>query len=162
VTKRTTTSDPGAYFDKLSRHMAAADGAGVEYGIRDEPHYSGLTTAQLARRLERGDEARGLEPRPFFEQAEEDMRVIAPRLLKRATQAIVKGKDPARALETLADAAHEAMSRAIDNFDDPPNKPSTIKRKGRNDPLVSRGDLLAAADAVVVMDAGSDADESEE
>lgn len=152
------TTDPGAYFDKLSRHMKAADGVGVEYGIRDEPHRSGMTTAQLARRLERGDKDRGLEPRPFFEQAEEDMRVISPRLLKRAQQAIIKGKSPLPALNTLADAAREALVRSIDNFSDPPNKRATIKRKGRNDPLVDQGGLIEAADAVVVMDAGSDAD----
>jgi len=151
-------ADLGDYFDRLSRRLHAADGAGVEYGIRDEPHRSGLTTAQLARRLGRGDTDRGLEPRPFFEQAEEDMRTIAPRLLKRAQQAIQKGKDPERSLETLADAAREAMVRSIDNFEDPPNKASTIKRKGRNDPLVDSGDLMRAADAVVVLDAGSDAD----
>ena len=152
------SADAGAYFDKLSRRLDAADGAGVEYGIRDEPHRSGMTTAQLARRLHDGDPDRGLEPRPFFEQAEEDLRTIAPRLQKRALQAIMKSKDPERALQTLADAAREALARSIDNFEDPPNKPSTIKRKGRNDPLVDHGDLIKAVDAVVVMDAGGDAD----
>lgn len=153
-----TSADAGAYFDKLARRLNAADGTGVEYGIRDEPHYSGLTTAQLARRLERGDPDRGLPARPFFEQAEEDMKTIAPRLLKRAVQQIQKGKSPARALDTLADAAREALVRAIDNFDDPSNAASTIKRKGRDDPLVSTGAMRDAADAVVVMDAGGDAD----
>jgi len=152
------SADAGAYFDRLARRLNAADGAGVEYGIRDEPHYSGLTTAQLARRLERGDPDRGLPARPFFEQAEEDMRVISPRLLRRAVQQIQKGKSPERALDTLADAAREALVRAIDNFDDPSNAASTIKRKGRDDPLVSTGAMRDAADAVVVLDAGSSAD----
>jgi hypothetical protein len=152
------SADAGAYFDRLARRLNAADGAGVEYGIRDEPHYSGLTTAQLARRLERGDPDRGLPARPFFEQAEEDMRVISPRLLRRAVQQIQKGKSPERALDTLADAAREALVRAIDNFDDPSNAASTIKRKGRDDPLVSTGAMRDAADAVVVLDAGSNAD----
>lgn len=150
--------DAADHFDRLSKHLQAASGYGVEYGIREEPHYSGLTTSQLGRRLERGDPSRGLPARPFFEQAEEDLRTIAPRLLKQAAAAIMKGKDPERALGRLADASREALVRAIDTFTTPANAPSTIRQKGRDDPLVHRGDLMAAADAIVVSDAGDDAD----
>lgn len=147
-------SGPRNFFDDLARRLDAADGVGVEYGIRAEPHYSGLTTAELGRVLHNGRRDGSIPARPFFAQAEEDLRVIAPRLLKRAQREIERGKDPRRALDKLADAAREALSRSIDNFTDPPNAPATIRRKGRNDPLVDRGDLIKAVDAVVVYDPG--------
>lgn len=138
------------FFAKLARRLEAADGSGVVYGIRDEPHHSGLTTGELAEILQRGTRDGRIPPRDFMRVAAEDMEVIAPPRLRAAARALLKGKSPRRELEKLRDAAHESLVRAIDTFHTPENAPATIRSKGRDDPLVDTGVLRDAADAEIV------------
>jgi hypothetical protein len=62
--------------------------------------------------------------------------------MRLAAQAALRGRDPRPALAKGRDAAHEAVVRAIETWTDPPNAEGTIKRKGKDDPLVDGGDLL--------------------
>lgn len=136
--------------DRVIRRLEAADGVEVVYGIRDEPHHSGLSTTELARILIEGTRDGRIPPRDFMAVAAQDVEVVARPRLRAIARKLLRGEDPSRELSKLSDAAREAVSRAIDTFHTPENAPSTVRSKGRNDPLVDLGDLLAAADAEVI------------
>lgn len=61
-----------------------------------------------------------------------------------------KGLKTVEVVEALGIAAKDATKATISNFGNPPNAPATIKRKGRNSPLVDFGDLEKAITFQVV------------
>ena len=56
-----------------------------------------------------------------------------------AVLAVNKGKDPEPILRELADELREGLKRALLEYNAEPNAPSTIAKKGFNDPLVGAG-----------------------
>lgn len=134
---------------RIIRELEAADGVAVVWGVRDEPHHSGMTTGELAEILIKGTKDGRIPPRDFMQVAADEIEVIARPRLKAIARKLLRGEDPGRELVKLRDAAHEAVVRAIDTFHTPENAPATIRSKGRDDPLVDTGDLRDAADAEI-------------
>lgn len=128
----------------ISRRFAALHGMTIEGGIAGI-HPSGLSAEVLGTFLIEGTHKDGRQhspPRDFMQVAADEVKPIVDRAMKQASSAVVKGKDPRQALQRGAVAAHEAVSRAIDTFTTPANAPATIAKKGKDDPLVNKGDLL--------------------
>lgn len=117
----------------LSRRFRSLDGALVEFGVAGV-HPSGLEAGDLARIL--------IKERDFMAVAADEAKGAIDRGLKLAARAVLAGRDPRRPLAAARDAAHAAVERAIDTWQEPGNAESTIKRKGKDDPLVDKGDLL--------------------
>lgn len=140
------------YFDDLADRLDAMNGVGVEWGLSDAPHPSGMTAAALGRIL--------YKRRDFFADADREVEGEMSRYFGRALEATYAGLSPARALEDLADVAASALYTSIDTYYAVPNAPSTIRRKGFDKPLYDFGDLLKCVIAVVVDDAGADAGEA--
>ena len=135
---------------RIARQLEAAHGKSVVYGVRDEPHPSGMTAGELAEILIRGTRDGRIPPRDFMRVAADEIEVIARPRLRAIARKLLRGEDPSRELDKLSDAAREAVVRAIDTFHMPENAPSTQRAKGRDDPLVDLGNLRDAADAEVV------------
>lgn len=70
--------------------------------------------------------------------------------IREATIAALRSRNPLAALEALAAEVQAELQRSVSAFSDPPNAPSTVERKGRNDPLVDTGEMLNQAAAHVV------------
>ena len=117
----------------LSRRFRSLDGALVEFGVAGV-HPSGLEAGDLARIL--------IKKRDFLTVAADEAKGAIDRGLRLAASAALAGRDPRRPLAAARDAAHAAVERAIDTWQEPGNAASTIERKGRDDPLVDKGDLL--------------------
>ena len=68
--------------------------------------------------------------------------------LPELADALKEGVPPETALNRVGLQAQADIRRVIEEWKDPPNAPSTIKRKrsGRDNPLVDSGDLLDAID----------------
>lgn len=149
------------YFDDLADRLAAVDGVGVEYGLDDSPHPSGMTAAQLGRVLYKGYEPAGIPARDFFADADRDVKNASTYYFVRFMHDLQGGRLSQRALDDLSAIAADALRSSIDNYTEIPNKPSTIRRKGFNKPLYHHGDLIDCVIAVVTQDAGADSDEAE-
>lgn len=141
--------------DILVERLVGLDGAGVEVGFDDRIHPgSGLPTNELARILLKGfgeqGKGRWIPARDYLTPFRAEIKIGKDRLLKQAVQLALKGKDPSIAFEKLRVLAHEALVRVIDTFYDPANAPRTIKRKGRDDPLNDKGDLISSVVSRVI------------
>lgn len=150
--------DLAAQMREIAARLERADGAAVVYGIRDVPHYSGMSAAELGRilfegvpRSPGGVEVGGqrIPARNFFQDAETMIEAETPRLSARAARRIIRGVTVRQALEPLRVFCEDAIKTSIDIFMDPQNASSTIRKKGRDDPLFDRGDLLDAAGAEI-------------
>lgn len=140
------------YFRLLARRLEAADGTTVEYGVRDEPHSSGMSAQQLAEILRAGTRDGRIPARDFMQVAADELEVLARPRLKAIARKLLKGESPRREVDKLVGVAEEAVVRAIDTFHTPANATATIAAKGRDDPLVDGGDLRDAAGAWVAGD----------
>ena len=141
--------------DTLVERLVNLDGVGVEVGFDDRIHPgSGLPTNELARILLKGfgkqGEGRWIPARDYLTPFRDEIRMGQARLLKQAVQLTLKGKDASGPLEKLRTLAHETLSRVMDGFYDPENAPRTIRKKGRDDPLNDRGDLIDSIVARVI------------
>lgn len=123
----------------LERRFRSLDGAFVEFGIAGE-HPSGLDAAALGTILTEGTDT--IPARDFLAVAADECKLAVDRAMRLAARVALRGQDPRPALAKGRDAAHEAVVRAIDTWTDPPNAAATIRRKGKDDPLVNKGDLL--------------------
>jgi hypothetical protein len=126
---------------ELARRFHSLDGALVEFGVAGA-HPSGMEAAELAGILIAGTDDGKIPARDFITVAADEARGAIDRGLRLAAQAALAGRDPRRPLERARDAAHAAVERAIETWADPGNAASTIRAKGKDDPLVDKGDLL--------------------
>ena len=125
----------------LSKRIREMDGAYIAVGLAG-PHPSGMDAGKLASILKDGTQDGRIPARDFLTPAVEAAAPAVRHALKTAASAALRGKDPRPAMQRGALAAHEHLIKAIENFDTPPNAPSTIRKKGKDDPLVDSGALL--------------------
>lgn len=59
-------------------------------------------------------------------------------------QTLAEGVDPEIALELLGQVIEDDVKQAIETWEDPPNSPRTIRKKGRDMPLRDTGSLYRA------------------
>lgn len=79
--------------------------------------------------------------RPFVRTSAKAIRKKVPGL--------IQFKDNKIGVKKIATTAEKDMKRTIDRWSDPPNAPGTIRRKGRNDPLVDTGAMKNAVKAEI-------------
>lgn len=125
----------------LSRRLAELDGAYIAVGLAG-PHPSGLDAADLGRILSEGTQDGHIPARDFMGPAVEGAALAVKKALREAQRAALKGQSPIPAMRRGAEAAHSSLVRVIDTFDTPGNADATIRKKGKDDPLVDKGDLL--------------------
>jgi len=149
------------YFDDLADRLDAINGVGVEYGIADEAHPSGMSAAELGRILYYGTKDGHIPARDYISDAVREVDMQSPVFFGRVLAAAYAGRSPLRHLEDLADVAQQALYSSMQNYFAVPNAKATIRRKGFNDPLIHYGDLLGAVTAEVMWNAGDNAVDAE-
>lgn len=107
----------------------------------------GSSTAEVAALNNFGAPAAGIPPRPFFSN------MIAEKSPewgdKFAKLLELSDYDTNRALRRMGDGIANQLRQAIVSMKEPPNAPSTIARKGFDDPLVDTGNMLNSVDREV-------------
>lgn len=83
--------------------------------------------------------------RPFIASTIDANRVFLQREVAKVLRLHLSGKAPLLSnLAKVGDTLAQRVRDAGENWTNPPNAPSTIKRKGRNDPLTDTGEMLRA------------------
>lgn len=132
------------------RAMAGA----IEVGWDKRERYTdGTPVAMVALIQEFGtlrltkDGRQWIPPRPFMRQCVEKNKAKWVQFYMNRIEEGDKPSDAAKALKTVmvSDLRAEIIA-----FSDPPNAPSTVKKKGFDDPLVGKGTLLRTVTGEVI------------
>lgn len=143
-------------FNLLARQLADIDGMAVKLGavgaeaakLEDG---SELTLAELWHILEYGTEDGHIPERAALRKALIAGRDELAGIYRRVVHGVFTGKLTARqALGLLGLRAKTLVQRTIIAGVDPPNAPSTIKRKGSSKPLIDHGQLYRSIDYELV------------
>lgn len=122
------------------------NGVGIAVGVNEaegSAQYaaSGATVAEVALMNELG--TRTAPARPFIRDTV-DKHDNFRKEIRRAVQAINAGLMPEEALEHVGEQAVRAVQETIEKYSQPPNAPSTILKKGENNPLIETRMLQGA------------------
>lgn len=108
-----------------------------------------VPTAQVAAWNEWGDPDKGRPPRPFFRQMVAEKKSgwgkSMANLLKE------NGGNLSDMMDAMGVGISGQLQHSINEFDDPPLKPATIRAKGFAKPLIDTGEMLRAVDFEVVQ-----------
>ena len=89
-----------------------------------------------------------IPPRPFFRTM---IAKESPQWGKELGKLLIDGRYNARrALDGMGKVIGDQLQASIRNFSDPPNAPSTVRKKGFNKPLIDTSDMLKSVDHEVV------------
>ena len=100
----------------------------------------GKPVAMIAAIQEFGAPARNIPPRPFFRQTIASNSDNWPDLVEGLL--VSTNYDPTKTLLKTGEEIKGELQDSIIGFSDPPNAPSTIAKKGFDDPLISSGFML--------------------
>ena len=110
-------------------------------------------TVSIALINARGAPSANIPPRPVVEGYVRSQAAVIRRKHRSAVVAANRGKDPTPKLNELAEHLREGGKRAVIEYNEEPNAPSTERQKGFNNPLVGagadRGRLVAEFNAEV-------------
>ena len=126
--------------------LKALNGMRCAVGVTESTDGRGgaIGNAALLCLHEHGSPQRGIPARPLLEPAMESAGESVAGAAAEALSAALCGCDARAALEPLGRAALDAVLACFDAACWPPNAPSTVAHKGRNEPLVETGALRSA------------------
>lgn len=134
--------------DGLTKALAAIGsklqrGGVVNVGfLEGATNTEGVSIPMYAAINEFGAPSRGQPPRPFFRNMIAEKSPDWPARVTRALKAF--NYDVEKTLDFLGQDIQADLRQSIIDLADPPLKPSTIKRKGFDKPLIDKGDMLNA------------------
>ncbi len=116
----------------------------------------GVTHKRLAEINEYGEPALNIPPRPIFGPSMERNEGKYLEMIQKALTDAVHGKPWDTSVKEVADEMVRDVLFEIDNYGHQPRlHPSTIERKGHDQPWIESGDLSANIDAFVSLAASS-------
>lgn len=140
MARNVTVSDMDAGWGHAIAGLFEMDEAGVDVGVFEEdgphPHADdGASIADIALRNEFGDD--NVPARPFLATNYERNSRRYGDQAERVFAAVLRGQMTVdEALQSLGAVQASDVKTTITNWTTPPNAPSTVARKGENDPLV--------------------------
>jgi hypothetical protein len=137
----------GEKLDAALREMASkvANPATLRVGFLSSARYpSGEYVAMIAAIQEYGAPSRGIPPRPFFRNAIARYSPEWPKAIADLLKA--NDLDAKKTLDQTGAAIAGQLRQSVIDTNEPPNAPSTIRRKKSAKPLVDTGHLLASID----------------
>ena len=127
---------------KANLHIDSVEGSRntikVVVGYPDEMHRSGRSVADLAELLSEGDA--NIPARPHLEEG----LVFGTARIKRALTKYLKAKKGRRDPDQIGEAMLSSVKAYIFSSNLERNAPSTIRKKGSEQPLVEVGDLVSS------------------
>lgn len=128
----------GKFKSALREAAKKAAGGKVKVGIVEQATYeNGRSIAQVAYWNEYGTAT--IPPRPFFRQTIAEHKDEWPE--KAAAVMRRNGGDATQTLELMGESVKGQLVETIQNFREPPNAESTVRKKGFNKPLIDTGTL---------------------
>ena len=145
------TSKLQEMMDKLGVHHTVRVGflEGSNCGKNND-----ASAPQIANILEFGAPAAHIPARPFFRNMIDKTSPTWSRLLQAALKA--QDNDSASAMEMVGLKLAEYLQQSMEEFDDPGNADSTVKKKGFDKPLEDSKNLKRAADFQVTDNGGAE------
>src|SRR5690606_5993627 len=120
--------------DKLRTPHYALVGIHESAGV--EPGSDGLTVATLGAIQHFGND--DIPARPWLDKGAESG---TKDYLETIQEGVEDGLDAKQIMARVGEEAEGAIRQYITDLDSPPNKPSTIKRKGSSNPLIDTGNM---------------------
>lgn len=110
---------------------------------KEDSRYEGdISVADVAVINEYGSPELGIPPRPFFQNTLREQGGFNWWFKARAKDLFLGDASLGKLMESFAKIAVSYFKETIISFDDPPNRPDTIRKKGKDDPLIETGNLL--------------------
>lgn len=133
---------------KLKRSINKLTNKNIHVGfLNNTPHEGGrsdnVSNASLAYLQEMGAPSVNIPSRPFMSQSV-GSDVEVRRLLRSISKRVLK--DPTKSMDTLGASLVDLIKEVMEGGDFEDNKPSTVKKKGYNNPLIETRSLLSAVD----------------
>lgn len=122
--------------DDILKKLEKKEKKVLTVGFFDEKYPNGTRIGKVATANEYGVPEHNVPPRPFMRDT---VITRKPKWLKIVSEVISENLDVVRTLSILGDIIANDVSEMITAYTIPANKPSTIARKGFNDPLVDTG-----------------------
>lgn len=133
-----------SFKDKLSSFPKDAR---VEVGITTPVTYpNGTKIAYIASIQAHGTEDGRIPPRDFKAACSDDLKEKQKNFVIQYVRNFFRGKDTDGLVEELGITSANLLRTSVIEFKEPPNAPSTIKRKGFDDPLIETGLLRDTID----------------
>jgi hypothetical protein len=102
-----------------------------------------------------GAPSKNIPARPVLPGFIESSRSMIRQASIAVTREIRRGRSPMPVVYGLSLALADGLKEAVYAYDDEPNKPSTVAKKGFNDPLIGIGStggrIVASANSVVII-----------
>lgn len=143
------------------RLQQAGDDAYVKVGVLDnaanQSRENGLGNAELAGLHEFGSRDGKIPERSFMRRTVDGKREQIKQLFRRGLKAVAEGgTDADEVLESVGQFAAAEMKKTVTTGPgvSPPNRPSTIARKGSSRPLVDSGRMINSISHQVVKGGG--------
>lgn len=138
------TPEGKKYFDELNKLINLEVHVGFQEGaVYDD----GASLAQVAAYNEFGSS--DTPARPFMRQSFENHEAELRQACAAVNNKILRGESAENAMKTLGAFAVGVVQMEIMDGDFEPNKPSTIKRKGSDRPLIDTGHMRQSVKYVV-------------
>ena len=135
-------------FKKLEKQLKKMSKMSVKTGILSDAgnHENGMTIAEIAAINEFGTEKRNADGEQFIHERpahRDTFQKSRPKLktnLAKSVDLVIEGKaTPDQVLKRIGEWYVGQLKKNIIAWDDPENKPSTVKQKGFNNPLIHTG-----------------------
>lgn len=125
----------------LEKFAKSVKHKGVFIGYTENYHYdeTGSSAALVAATNEYGRPEHGQPPRPFLRTT---IRKRGRDWKDVISGEFIHSQDWDKMLDETAQTVKDDISDTISRWTEPPNAPSTIKKKGFNDPLVDTGNMM--------------------
>ena len=107
-----------------------------------EIHWSGYSAAELAEILSEGDSSKGMPPRPHLEEGIKSSLAAMTKGIGEYFTNIIEGDSRKTAAQKLADLGRKSVDTYARSDAIAENARYTIEKKGSDQPLIERGELL--------------------
>jgi hypothetical protein len=121
---------------RLFERLVNKDKKVLTVGFFDEKYPDGKRIGMVATANEYGVPENNVPPRPFMRDT---VITRKPKWLKIVKEVLTESLDVDRTFRILGDVIADDVSQMITAYAKPENAPSTIAKKGFNDPLVDTG-----------------------
>jgi len=130
---------------ELKRKIKLLGAQAVTVGIHDNPQL-----ARIARWNEHG--TKHIVARPAFRQGLDGAASTIGEALERGAGLVLDGLHPKVAFARAGIAGAQAIQKSLTDFSSPENRPSTVRKKGFNDPWIHTRALRSAVDWRITSD----------
>lgn len=132
-------------WERILREISEMDGREVTAGLHEEDASAGQEPNEVQRGVYNEFGTDKAPARSFVRSTHDSKKRDWANKMTRDFNDLLEGRvDPSQLLENVGSEASQDIRNTAVNMTDPPNAPSTIRKKGFDDPLVETGQMVNA------------------